>query len=150
MSFQKFSRKQYVVPVDTGVEGDLGSYTLQAATELKHVLLTIYKHGTLSSGNDRGRVKIYGSEARDVALYTSDWSDFADISGLGTYWLGAVRFDFSQQNLAPREYWLGLELGNYTRSADIRFIGFVLDWPYPINTQLATMNSAAVRFVGYV
>jgi hypothetical protein len=140
----------YVKTWDTAEAVTCGSFDTQDHTDLGHIRLLLYKHGT-HGGTERIRLKVYKDSGLTLLLATSEWSALSDITNLSTYWWGWLRFDFARQIVNKLStYYLQLETENYTRNADTYYLSHSLDWPVPQNTQLtAGRPSAAIQIFGY-
>jgi hypothetical protein len=151
MAFNDFPSNLFVTVAQTSEELQLGGFTVDQAIDLKHVVLTMYKHGA-AAGSERFKIKIYGSPTYSgSAMATSDWVTLASFS-TSTYWIGRVRFDFSSQvPLGPtNKVYLSLAHENYTENLTTFYVGCPLDWPIALNTQATTgLASAIVALVGY-
>lgn len=151
MALTQYPSHLYVKTFDTSETVKLGSFQVAAATELKYLVLWIYKHGT-AGGSEQMRVKLYSSENQQAALYTSDWSALASISGISTYWLGWLRFTFDRANLSANlRYYFAVETTGYTRNEDTYYLSAVLDWPEAVNTWNTSGGypGAKISIVGY-
>ena len=148
MAFQSFPDTLYLKTMATGETVAAGGFSVPDAQELRHVVLTVYKHGT-AGGTERLRLKVFHDEAQTKTYATSDWATVSEAIEGATYWIGRVRFDFGYQNLSAGEtYYLGVESDGYTRSGDTFYIAFPLDWPLAINEQQSASAGLAFEIYG--
>lgn len=131
---------------------ELGSLTLTAATELRHLVLTLVKIGT-RVGSERVRAKVFSDSAYSTLVATSDWATLADIETAlsatsSQSWTARVRFDFGRTRLAASTaYYVGLSAENYTPVGDVFFVGVKADWPDQVNS--GDELAGQFRVVGY-
>ena len=150
MGFSPIHKNQIVKTLDTSEKAHLGGYTLQQDTELAHVRLVIYKHGT-AVGNEQLRLGVYSRSDLLGPVALSEWVDVSDFAE-GTYWIGFVRFDFDRAFLdSDSTYHLGIETQNYTRDGGTFYLSVVADWPDPVNVPQTNgaYFAAAAHFFGY-
>lgn len=153
MAFLQFPNQQYFRILDTDTETRLGYFNLDHATELAHVMLTIYVNGTIPSAFDM-TLNVYSSSRYSSPLYTSEAAEISVATLVPTYvtnWLGNIYLDFDRNPLNPNiNYYLSVETNGYTRNGDIYYVGVNLDWYSPVNNQLsATEAGARMRILGY-
>ena len=151
MAFTQFPSRLFVRELDTSETLLMGGYTVSEPIAMTKAVLSIYKHGT-AAGSESLRLKVFGAElTTSPAVATSNYSAIADIPGISTYWLGNLTFTFpTPVNLNPNNAaWFALEGLSYTRT-DSFYLSYILDWPYPVSTQLTGGSaSSALRIVGY-
>lgn len=151
MSYQSFSKYKKIKVIDASTE-KIGGFDVASAIDLKYLVLGMYFKGA-GYTTERFRLHVYGTNKYSSPIFSSDWVNVSDISGFsGGNWLGAIRFSFSTHPINPNfQYFLKIEAGNYTRSANTKYAAVVLDYPEPANT-LASANNLApeVRVIGYV
>jgi hypothetical protein len=140
MPYPDFNEIKYVYVTDTGTINQLGYAVSSDVKELEFVRLDFYKHGT-EVGDEQFRLNIYTDSAYSQLYAASNIISLSDIEGLGTYWLGWLRFDFDLPILAPNtNYYFGLEPVTYTRNADVFYVGAAADVePSPVN-EIGTGN----------
>jgi hypothetical protein len=127
MSFNQFPARLDVRVLDTDETAKVGSFQTATDIELKYIRVKLYIQGTLG-GTERMRAKVYGDADRTALLYTSAWSDLSDITGLSGTWLGWLRLDFSAEHLNKNiEYFLSIEIDNYTRNGDTFYVALGID-----------------------
>lgn len=137
MAYKDFSETIYIKTVDTSENVKVGGLKLDTSGELGHIRVLMYIAGILA-GSEQIRINICSDAACTKTIYTSDWSDIADITdenGATTTgnWLGWIRTDFNKENLnSAITYYAQVELQNYTRNADTFYIGLAYDFPLPI------------------
>ena len=152
MSFEQFADLQYVKTIDISEEPRMGSFNVVNDLELQYIRVLLFISGS-TVGNERIRLKIYGDMGSNNILYTSNWSNINDISGLSTYWLGYIRVDFNRENInKDTDYYVRAELDNYTRNGDTFFIGLCHDFPFPIydnGQDLFYEHPLAMQIFGY-
>lgn len=151
MAFTQFHEKAYVKTFDTGVTEQLASFTLDAAMELKYIVLNILKNGT-AVGSESMTLKVFSStDFTKPAMFSSSARLLSSTGAAnGQSWFGNLRFDFDRKNLdAVSTYYLAMSTASYTRTA-MFYLGAALDWPNPIYTQLDS-NLAGAKFslIGY-
>lgn len=149
MSFSQYADVQDFVVLDSGLV-QAGVIDLGEDTELRHILLTFYKTGTLV-GSEQIRINLYSSDRYDSAFAQSDWMSISDISNLATNWLGWLRFDFGRIDLDKDEtVYTEIETQNYTRVGDTFWMGVGLDWPVLVNTFDPDFGApVAIQMFGY-
>ena len=77
-------------------------------------------------------------------------AEFSNISNLGTNWLGWVRFDFGRVNVnANNDYYPTLNLTDYTRDGENRWIGWVFDTELTNTPATVSRPAAAMEFYGF-
>lgn len=146
MSYNQFPSPFFIIAADSNETIKLGSFQNDENIELTNILIPIYKHGT-AGGSESMTAKIYADSNYSVLLASSDAFLLSAVTGLTTYWIGNLRFDFSNYQINNQQtYYLGLSFSNYTRSADSYFIGAVMDTHNSINTQSDT-NKPGIGFV---
>lgn len=147
MPFSRFPNRNMWLVKETSDLLQLGWFRVGEATELKYAQLTLLKIGAHGS-TERVRLKLYPDSAYTTAIYTSDWVNIADLSGISaSNWIGWVRFDFTRKHLATTQtYWMALESENYTRNADTHYMAIKTDWPDTISGQYIAPQ---IRIVGY-
>lgn len=131
MSTQDFPASQYFSIFQTNEEAIVGSFT-NITTELAHMQLTCFIKDGTGITTERFRVKIYADENKNALLYTSDWSNFSDISELPVAnWRGLIRVNWNRENVNENTtYHWSIEMNNYTPTASFE-IGFGYAWPWP-------------------
>jgi hypothetical protein len=152
MAFTQFPSELAVRLIETDETAQLGGYKVATAMSLQNCVLSMYIHGALI-GTEKFRLKIFptNSATNTAAIWTSEYSELSDITSPGSYWLGNVKFTFSTRpNLNPNlTYYFFIQAADYTQTVST-YVSFVLDWPYPVYTQLTTGTpSAAMRLLGY-
>ncbi len=158
MSVSQIAQQLVVKTFNTGEIIQMGSAQLANNLELLYVRAYFFMKGVSSrGGSERIRIIIYGDSGYTSALYTSAWADvtLANISNLAdsVAWIGWIRTTFTRQNLNKNIiYYIGCEIGNYTRNADTFYCGLFYDFPYQIygstNTVFYTHN-LGFQFFGY-
>jgi hypothetical protein len=148
-TFYPYPSQLLVKVMDTGELVDCGGRTLEDATELKWVQLHLMRVGT-PAGSERVRMKVFTDSALSKLYATSDWVSLAEATGSTGNWKGAVRFDFGRQHLDAGTPWhFAVEATSYARSGDTFYLGFPLDWPYPIHSQpAASLPGVAMVIMG--
>lgn len=129
----------------TDEEFRAGGVTLQDSTHLKHFYLMMYLHGACAD-TERLRLKIYTDAALTKLYATSDWSNLADIENLANYWRGRLLFTFQTKIWLSSQfqYFISAEIDGYTRNGDTHFVAAMLDWPFPVNTNVDEPRYACV------
>ena len=84
MAFLQFPNQQYFRILDTDTETRLGYFNLDHATELAHVMLTIYVNGTIPSAFDM-TLNVYSSSRYTVPLYSSTAAEISTTTLVPTY-----------------------------------------------------------------
>jgi hypothetical protein len=113
----------------------LGSYVIGGSGEFYAAILSLYMQGT-ASGSEGLTLNVYSTFQRDNLLFSSDWSDVADIGSLGSNWFGKLRFLFDNQVAfanAAIEYHIFIESRNYIRNGNTFYIATKFDWPIATN-----------------
>lgn len=141
----------YIKTWDSDEVVKLGAVEVEDHTNLLYLRIMLYKHGA-HGGTEQVRAKIYSDADYTKLMYTSAWSDLADIEGLtASPWWGWFRLTFARQALNKEAtYYVALETQNYTRNADTFYLSHSLDWPVPQNTQVVpSFPGAMMQFYGY-
>ena len=142
------AKYQVVKTLNTSEQAYLGGYTVAQGGELRHIRMTLYKHGA-AAGSEQMRLALYSRSDLNGLLAQSDWLDVADFA-TSTYWFGYVRFDFDRYFLhADQNVHLTIETQNYTRDVHTFYLGVVSDWPTAGNdpqSDLAYFAAAASFF----
>ena len=152
MAYTQFPSELSVRLLETDDIAPLGGYKVLTAMSLENTVLSMYIHGALV-GAEKFRLKIFptNSATSTAAMWTSEYSELSDITSPGSYWMGNVKFTFSTRpNLNPNlTYYFYIQAASYTKTVST-YVSFVLDWPYPVYTQLTSgQASAAMRLLGY-
>jgi len=151
MALTQFPKDLYIRAMDTSEEVYLGGYTVSDAMELEYARVWLFKHGT-QGGTEQFRIKAYSNALRETPRYTSDWASLSDITDITTDdWTGWFRMTFNRQNVeAGAVLYLTIEAQNYTRNANVFYVGTGLDWPETTNTQTDTPKAGGkVELYGY-
>lgn len=146
MSYTQFYNNVVVDPIESTERLDLGQFTLSTGTELAHVRVAVYKHGTMG-GSERGRL-VVTDVASGVDVATGHWMNINEIEAEGTYWIGWVRFDFDRFSMPATDYRIGMELENYTRNGDTYYFSVILDQAPKVYTQSGALT-AELSLWGY-
>ena len=155
MAFLQFPKQQYFRAVNTGEEAKLGYFNLDAGTELKFMMATLFQMGIISTPYQI-RMKIYGNDTLVSPIVTSEWVTLSaatllngnDTTGTAytTNWLGNVYIPFSGNPLNPNiNYYMTMETSGYTHVGDTFYLGVNLDWYSPTNTPVSS-TEAGGRF----
>lgn len=153
MAFLQFPNIQYVRPCDTDTVTAMGYFNLDAGTELKHIMLTIFVRGLIPSAFN-ARIGIYGNALYESAIFMSEWAEISmstlAIETAGAQYtqnyLGQIYFDFSGYPLNPNiNYYMGIETDGYTRNGDSYYFAFGLDWYSAVNNPLPDPSEAGAR-----
>ena len=155
MAFLQFPKQQYFRAVNTGEEAKLGYFNLDAGTELKFMMATLFQMGIIATPYQI-RMKIYGNDTLVSPIVTSEWVTLSaatllngnDTTGTAytTNWLGNVYIPFSGNPLNPNiNYYMKMETSGYTRVGDTFYLGVNLDWYSPTNTPVSS-TEAGGRF----
>ena len=133
MSFSDFRDTSYFKTIDTAEKIELGSFNPSVHRQVEYMRICIFIHN-ISITTQSLRINVLSAYNDPVPMFSSAWSDLGDISNLSSYWIGWVRFDFSQQFMSSDlTYYLELETNNYTRTADTNYLAARLDDPLSIN-----------------
>lgn len=128
MAFQNFAAKQQVKVIETGELVQAGGITTGKSQDLQNIVLGVYKQGP-HAGTEKLRLKLFSDKAMTKLYATSAWSAVASIPGIGTNWIGWLRFDFSGDHLnGLLTYWVGVEAAGYTRNGDTFYLSLLRDW----------------------
>ena len=155
MAFLQFPKQQYFLAVNTGEEAKLGYFNLDAGTELKFMMATLFQMGIIATPYQI-RMKIYGNDTLVSPIVTSEWVTLSaatllngnDTTGTAytTNWLGNVYIPISGNPLNPNiNYYMKMETSGYTRVGDTFYLGVNLDWYSPTNTPVSS-TEAGGRF----
>ena len=132
MAYEQFNEEKYLFVTDTGTVTKLGSVEADNPVEISNIRLDFYKHGT-EVGDEVFRLNIYSDSDYSVLFASSSDVSLSDIPGLGTYWIGWLRFDFPEIPIIgtdQNKFYIGLEPVTYTRTGDTFYVGAAADW-YP-------------------
>lgn len=152
MAFTQFPNIGYFRPLDTDTITQMGYFNIDAGTELKHMMLTVYMNAPVSSPFT-SRINVYGTAALDTPIFRSDWVTISSATLVPSYttgWLGNIYYDFSGNPLNPNiDYYMGIETSGYTRIADSYYFSFNLDWYSPVNNAVDSSQAGArIRILG--
>ena len=149
MPFAPFPQSLYVKTLNTGVTEKLARFTADKDMLLRYIVLTVLKNGE-SQGSEQLTLKIYSSWDLDKPiLIASNGRNLADIGvANGQSWIGRLRFDFEGSPLTAGDvYYLAISSTNYERTLDF-YLGAILDWPYPVYSQIRSIAGAQIRIIG--
>lgn len=135
MAFKDFASTQYCKTIDTGELVRLGSFQETTNGFLAHIRAMLVIRGVTNlAGTEKIRLKIFSDVGFSSLLYTSEWSNLSDITGLGSAdWIGWIRCDFNKHPINKNlVYYVAAELTGYTRNADIFWCGLNYDFPFPV------------------
>jgi hypothetical protein len=152
MAFTQFPNQQYFRVLESDTITKLGYFNLDDGTELKHIMLTIFQKGIISSAYQM-RLKLYPTVTSSSAIITSSWATISTSTLVPTYasnWLGTIYVDFAGEPLNPNlDYFVSVETLGYTRLTDSYYVGINLDWYSPVNTALSSTEAGArMRILG--
>lgn len=134
MSYLQFRSQDSIRVADTGDIVSLGGFQPANNGELRHIVLNIYKHGTLPTAT-KMKMGLHSSSDLTTAYAFSDEFFVSTIENSIegndlTYWRAWVRFDFGRPNLNKNQlYYMSLQFTDYIRDADNFYIGVVGDDP---------------------
>jgi len=130
MSILNFSEHQFFIDLRSDSDSQevkLGSFTQSHNSKLKHMRIFSYYQGAFT--NEEMVLRITDSLTSPTVTYVSDPLLPANIEGVGTHWLGWVRFDFNKEFIVDgTEYFMTISTANYTEGAS-KYIGFAYDFP---------------------
>lgn len=149
MSFSQYADEQDFVVLGSD-KVPVGAINLSEDIEIKHVLITFFKTGTLV-GSEQIRLNLHSSERYDSPFARSEWASISDISNLAASWLGWLRLDFDRIDLDKDEViYAEIETQNYTRVGDTFWMGIGLEGSPLINgITPADGAPAALQIFGY-
>lgn len=128
MAFKNFAALQQVKVIETGELVQAGGITLGKSQDLANIVVAVYKQGA-HAGTEKLRVKLFTDQAMTKLYATSAWSAVAAIPGIGTNWIGWLRFDFAGEHLNGQlQYWVGVETTGYTRNGNTFYLSLLRDW----------------------
>lgn len=151
MSYSNFPNQFRVMTFETSETVQLGRYKVGQATELKYVVMDLFKVGTMG-GSETLTMKLYGSNLYSgTAIATSSAFTLSGASYLSnSNAIGQIRFTFNREQLNPNLwYYVAITSSNYTRNGDTYYLGAVLDWPNAVSTIYGAPSPARLSFVGY-
>jgi hypothetical protein len=135
MAITQYPSRLYVRVSETDELFRGATFTPGADQVVTAGIVTLYNQGTPVAG-ERARLRLFHDGALQKPLASSAWLYLDAIPGIAAAWLGRIRFDFPPFWVGGAfTYHLGLEVAGYSRSGDARYLGWVLDWPYPVNAQ---------------
>lgn len=117
--------------VNTGVEAELGTYTISANGELTYQYMTMIFYRTDIFNDEAVRLKIVRSNAPATPIYSLWVTPSEAISNFteSDHWLGDVRFDFASEAFtAGSTSQVFLETQNYTHSLGGTQIGAIMKY----------------------
>lgn len=96
---------------------------------LKNIKVGFFKNGS----NGLFRVRLHTTKNFNRNFAASDWVDFSKITEKMI--VGNVRFDFTKQVnlLKNNRYYVTIEASSYVRNADVSYVGWLQDSPFPTN-----------------
>lgn len=160
MSHAQWPNKSYVKVFETDEVIKMGSYLPNyneffknnSSTLYGGVNLHIYFQGTLA-GTERIRTHIYGDSNYSGILYSSSWTNLSIITAPGSYWMGWLFTEITSGTLNKNiTYYLGAEIGNYTRNGFTLFVSLKFDYPNPVyglHTDALSDKAYAFRPISY-
>lgn len=157
MSIEQIPQQQFYKMFDADEILKCGSFTPDVDCEIKYLMHYFFIHGNIA-GTEKFRSIIYSSQNVGKPNYagvvaTSEWSDFADIEDRGEYWQGWIRATFDREHLkAGTEYWLAIEIDNYTPNGMTYYIAAKFDYDnsvYPKGSTSFTEYPIATRYYPY-
>lgn len=109
--------------------------------ELVHIKVGFFKCNTLG----RFQIRLHTNSNRDSIFAVSNIINFADIQE--TNFVGNIRFDFSNTLLVTNQrFHVTIVSYDYNRNADINYVGWLFDYPYPTNVSIGTSpNTYPIR-----
>jgi hypothetical protein len=110
---------------------ELGNYQVIEACDLELAHLRVY-HKNSNPFSYQMRLLVC-QELDKEPVVVSDWETFSNetIGQDGANWLGDLTFTFPNYKLKPSiAYAIKLELTNYSRSGDSRYLSVWLDWGF--------------------
>jgi len=149
MSILNFSEQQYFIDLRSDSQQvKLGSFTQSKNSKLKNIRIFAYLQGAFTS--EELVLRITDSLTSPTVTFVSDTFFPADIDGVGSHWLGWIRFDFNKEFIINgTEYFMTISTTNYTESAS-KYIGFAYDYPNVQNDGVGSMfEDHAVKFQLY-
>jgi hypothetical protein len=133
MSYLGQNRQRVLKTLNSNESLILGSMDLSNAytgpIELVHVAVDVVVEN-FAIGLEMATLEIHHESTCNSLKATSDIFYFNRIDKNLPSWRGIIRFDFNNISLNQRsEYWLKMNMINYTRSATPSYIGVYYDWP---------------------
>lgn len=152
MAFTQFPHQQYFRILETDTTTGIGYFNLSEATELQHMMLTVFIRGTIATPFT-ARIRVYPTGALTTPIFSSSYATFSAATLEPAYvnnWFGNVYFDFSGNPLNPNlDYHFAIQTSGYTRNGDSFYLGVNLDWYSPVNNQLSASDAGArIRILG--
>lgn len=149
MNFEQYPDNLRVRILEDDDNAQMGAFSSPDDRELKHVVLTHFNLGT-RTGSETLKINIYGDLETDSPLYTSNTITYstviAAITGATTSTnnLGTIRFDFTNSSINKNtNYYLRLQVANYTRNGNSSYLAYVLDHPAQINVRSVSNEAGA-------
>jgi hypothetical protein len=150
MSYSNFPNQLYVMQLESsGTMTKLGKYKVGQETELKYVVMPLYKIGA-AGGSETLTMKLYGSSLYSgTAIATSSAFTLSSASFTSnTNAIGTIAFTFNRECLNPNLwYYIAITTTNYTKGTS--YLAAILDWPNALNTTVTTHPPVALSFTGY-
>lgn len=128
MSFLPFPKIQAVNVFESNETKTIAGVTFSEYLELKHIRVCLFFNGSFVG--EKLTLELHGSQ-----FYDSKIADSTEITLTAdqSNWIGLIRFDFNSVPVNPsKQYWLKLKSASYTRNMDIKYLGSVQDYPYPV------------------
>ena len=149
MAFLDFPKQLLVKTIDTSEVLNLGGFQVAESEERQYARVLIYRNGT-AGGSETLQVKTHVNT--DFSQSYAD-SNVVSLSSVSTN-LTWIRFDFNRENWNKNlTYYLSLTVNNYTRNADVFYLGVPFDFPYPVYGDYSGTNytdhTLAVQLFGY-
>jgi hypothetical protein len=134
MTILQYPHQGYFTMIN-GSSTILGNYDLAADGDIELAHLRVYNKNS-NQFSYQMRLVISQDEDKEIVA-ASDWETFSNeiIGQTSSDWLGDLTFTFDNYRLRQSiVYTIKLEIQNYSRSGDSRYMGVWLDWAYPIGT----------------
>lgn len=135
MSIEVYPKHQYAIEISSGELTPISTFIPSFDGYIKHMRVKMLNRN-FPCTYERAKLVIMANASMGFVC-ESDWVNYADIGRAESaedYWHSFVRFDFAESALSSGSaYLIGIYQENYNRSFDGSFVGYCLDYNYPIN-----------------
>lgn len=141
MNIEQYPKRGYFIMLKTAIT-QLGSYELNEAGDIKLAHLRVYYRNS-AAYNHQIRL-VLSTNIGGFAVAASDWETLSnETTGQTTeFWMGDLTFTFEPYALKTSDqYYARLEITNYTRLDNERYMGVWVDWLEPVGSD----NTAGAR-----
>jgi hypothetical protein len=129
MSFLDFPKRLFVKSIDTAEEIKCGAHKYVDNQEMRHLRVGVLINGQVPT-TENMQLQLHSESTYSSLIVSSNIIYLRDIPNAPTRWVGLIRFDFPYFPVNNNNYYyIKLLVADYTRNADIYYLGAVYDWP---------------------